>query len=105
MLGLPRFGAFPLDNGRCEFRVWAPNSAAVAVRAPAKCQALVGSVSDTALTLIGGGTHEGVVEGMAGRDYVYVLEDGSEWPDPCSRFQPGGVRGPSRVVDTSRYEI
>ena len=26
-------------------------------------------------------------------------------PDPCSRYQPDGIRGPSRIVDTSRFEI
>ena len=24
-------------------------------------------------------------------------------PDPCSRWQPDGVRGPSRVVDTAAF--
>src|SRR5579859_3346904 len=105
MPGLPRFGAFPLDGERCEFRVWAPNSAAVAVRTPVQRQALVRQVSDTALTLIGGGTHEGVVEATAGQDYLFVLDGGLELPDPCSRLQPEGITGPSRVVDTSRYEI
>jgi maltooligosyltrehalose trehalohydrolase len=42
---------------------------------------------------------------MAGQDYLFVLDDGRELPDPCSRFQPQGIRGPSRIVDTSRYEI
>jgi maltooligosyltrehalose trehalohydrolase len=37
-----------------------------------------------------------------GADYLYVL-DGAAWPDPCSRFQPEGVRGPSRVVDPGRF--
>src|SRR5262249_35816029 len=36
-------------------------------------------------------------------DYLISL-DGAEWPDPCSRFQPEGVRGPSRVVDTGAFE-
>jgi maltooligosyltrehalose trehalohydrolase len=26
-------------------------------------------------------------------------------PDPCSRSQPGGVRGPSRIVDTASFAI
>ena len=29
--------------------------------------------------------------------------DGEAWPDPCSRFQPEGVRGPSRVVDPGAF--
>ena len=40
-----------------------------------------------------------------GDDYVFVLDGGRAWPDPCSRFQPEGVRGPSRAVDTGSFEI
>ena len=39
----------------------------------------------------------------AGDDYVFVL-DGDELPDPCSRWQPAGLRGPSRVVDPRAFE-
>src|SRR5437764_152269 len=87
-----RFGAFPLDDGTCEFRVWAPNSTSV-------------EVLGTALEPVGDGIHEEVVEAAAGQDYVFVLDDGRALPDPCSRFQPEGIKGSSRIVDTSRYEI
>jgi maltooligosyltrehalose trehalohydrolase len=40
---------------------------------------------------------------FAGDDYVLVV-DGAAWPDPCSRWQPEGVNGPSRVLDTSAFE-
>ena len=33
-----------------------------------------------------------------GDDYWFVL-DGRRLPDPCSRWQPKGLRGPSRVLD------
>jgi maltooligosyltrehalose trehalohydrolase len=33
-----------------------------------------------------------------------VLLDGKRRPDPCSRFQPRGIRGPSRIVDTGAFE-
>jgi maltooligosyltrehalose trehalohydrolase len=39
---------------------------------------------------------------FAGDDYLLVA-DGAAWPDPCSRSQPGGVRGPSRVLDTDAF--
>ncbi len=32
------------------------------------------------------------------RDYTYLV-DGAELPDPCSRWQPEGIRGPSRLLD------
>ena len=31
-------------------------------------------------------------------DYLYVIDGAKERPDPCSRYQPNGVHGPSRVV-------
>jgi maltooligosyltrehalose trehalohydrolase len=36
-----------------------------------------------------------------GSDYQVVLDGSDPLPDPCSRWQPAGVRGPSRVLDTS----
>ena len=44
------------------------------------------------------GTWSVVAPAAAGDDYRFVL-DGSAFPDPCTRFQPEGLRGPSRVVD------
>jgi maltooligosyltrehalose trehalohydrolase len=40
---------------------------------------------------------------FSGDDYLVVV-DGEEWPDPCSRWQPEGVRGPSRVFDANVFE-
>ena len=39
----------------------------------------------------------------AGADYSYVLDGDLVRPDPCSRFQPEGVHGPSRVIDPGAY--
>lgn len=83
-----RYGAVPVGNGEVEFRVWAPNASSIAVR-----------VNGVEHVLPGG---SGRVPAAAGDEYVYVL-DGREWPDPCSRFQPAGVRGPSRVVDPAAF--
>jgi maltooligosyltrehalose trehalohydrolase len=45
----------------------------------------------------GFGVYEAVAPARAADDYVFVL-DGQRVPDPCSRWQPEGLRGPSRVV-------
>jgi maltooligosyltrehalose trehalohydrolase len=46
------------------------------------------------------GTYAALVPNVgAGADYVFVLDDDRELPDPVSRWQPNGVHGPSRVVD------
>ena len=88
-------GAVPHD-GAVEFRVWAPAASRVAVR--------VGG-SDIELTDEGDGLRTAVVDEAApGDDYFYVL-DGEALPDPCSRFQPEGITGPSRVVDTAAFEV
>ncbi|MEA2189185.1 MAG: maltooligosyltrehalose trehalohydrolase [Solirubrobacteraceae bacterium] len=81
--------ATPLDERSVEFRVWAPQRDDVWVR--------VGD-REHALTPAGHGVHEARVPAQAGEDYVYVL-DGQDLPDPNSRHQPEGLRGPSRIVD------
>src|SRR3954453_20496693 len=84
-----RLGAYPLRNGRTEFRVWAPNPDEIRLRV---------NGTDHALQAAGFGIFEATVDAGEGDDYVYVL-DGAELPDPCSRWQPEGLRGPSRIVD------
>jgi maltooligosyltrehalose trehalohydrolase len=84
-----RLGATSLDGG-VGFRVWAPNASSVAVRVGGRTQEL----ADT-----GEGLYEREIAAAPGEEYVYVVDGERELPDPCSRFQPDGVRGPSRVVE------
>jgi maltooligosyltrehalose trehalohydrolase len=84
-------GAFPRGDGRAEFRVWAP--------APRDVRLRVGG-REHPMGDAGLGVREAVVEAEPGEDYVYVL-DGTELPDPATRWQPGGLRGPSRLLDTA----
>ncbi len=77
-----------MDDGRTEFRVWAPQAANVAVRVNGR---------DHELAAEDDGAWSARVSASPGDDYVYVL-GGAELPDPCSRFQPAGTGGPSRVV-------
>ncbi len=81
-------GARVIDDERVEFRTWAPRAERVSVR-----------LRDEELPLAdaGYGVYELVCAGRAGDDYRFVL-DGQPLPDPCSRSQPEGLRGPSRVV-------
>jgi maltooligosyltrehalose trehalohydrolase len=81
-------GAVPV-GGATRFRVWAPEAASVRV---------LGHELDRG----DDGVWEGELDVPAGTDYRFAV-DGSEWPDPCSRFQPEGIRGPSRVVDTAAF--
>ena len=86
-------GARPIGDGTTAFRVWAPRAERIALRAGG---------SDHELADAGLGVREAVLPVAAGEDYVFVI-DGHELPDPCSRRQPAGLRGPSRVLDTAAF--
>jgi maltooligosyltrehalose trehalohydrolase len=91
-----RFGAIPVGDG-VEFRVWAPKAEeGVAIR-------LAGGGGDHPLAEEGYGIWSGTLDAAPGDDY-HVLLDGKRRPDPCSRFQPKGIRGPSRIVDAGAFE-
>ncbi len=90
------FGAVPLAAGGVEFRVWAPSAKRIAVRSGGE---------DHPLEPDGDGVFAGDVPVRVGDDYLYVRDAGDALPDPSSRWQPGGVRGPSRVLDTGVFEI
>jgi maltooligosyltrehalose trehalohydrolase len=89
-------GAVPFADERALFRVWAPLARSVAVRLDR---------AETVLASAGDGTWVGEAGAAAGDDYRYVLDGADSWPDPHSRWQPEGVRGPSRVLDTASFEI
>src|SRR5579884_2229375 len=83
-----RLGARVLNGDAVEFRVWAPRVESVGVRLRER---------DIPLDAAGYGVHEATVSSVsAGEDYRFVVDD-EAFPDPCSRWQPEGLRGPSRV--------
>ena len=79
----------PLGATPSGIRVWAPKAERVAVR--------VGG-DEHQLEPEGLGVWSGAPPWRAGDDY-WVLLDGRRLPDPCTRLQPKGLRGPSRVVE------
>jgi malto-oligosyltrehalose trehalohydrolase len=87
-------GAIPQGANRCGFRVWAPRASKVEVHLISPIDRLMPLQRDER------GYHSGVVDDVpCGADYLFRLDDDHERPDPASRWQPGGVHGPSRVVD------
>jgi maltooligosyltrehalose trehalohydrolase len=86
-------GAHPRSDGLTEFRVWAPTAQRVAVR--------MGN-EDRPLEPEGRGVHAARLPAGHGDRYEVVL-DGTAWPDPASRWQPEGLRGPSAVVDPRTF--
>src|SRR5215210_6083837 len=87
-------GAVPEPDGQTTFRVWAPRAREVVVEVGDREVALTGEL----------GVFEGRAEARAGDGYRYRLDGGDAFADPCSRDQPEGVRGPSRVVDPAAFE-
>ncbi|MCV3766740.1 malto-oligosyltrehalose trehalohydrolase [Rhizobium sp. TRM95796] len=78
------------------FRLWAPLQEKIGLR-----------IDDGPLLPMtaadGGWRILDVKDAGAGTRYRFVLEDGLEIPDPASRHQPDGLKGPSEVVDPSHY--
>jgi maltooligosyltrehalose trehalohydrolase len=88
-----RLGATPAGDRRVEIRAWAPRARRVAVR--------IGR-GEHALEDEGFGVRAARVPARPGDDYWLVF-DGRRFPDPCSRWQPEGLRGPSRILDPAAF--
>jgi maltooligosyltrehalose trehalohydrolase len=88
-------GAHPRADGTVDFRVWAPRAESVAVKTRG---------ATIALRPEGFGVHTATVHGEPGDDYVFVI-GGRDLPDPCTRWQPEGLRGPSRVAPTAHRDV
>jgi maltooligosyltrehalose trehalohydrolase len=96
-----RFGASVRDGDTAQFRVWAPNLTNLAVR-------ILGERPRTIPMTRSLDSEDSEFVAMVphiseGTDYVYVLDGDRERPDPVSRWQPGGVHGPSRIVDPASF--
>ena len=78
------------DAGQTTFRVWAPRARSARVR-----------FGETAhpLQRDDDGLHAVTLPVGPGQDYRFELDGDEPRPDPCSRWQPDGLRGPSRVVE------
>jgi maltooligosyltrehalose trehalohydrolase len=85
-------GAVPVGEGRVRFRVFSLEHEPVLV---------VGDV-EHAMVDEGFGTWVATVAAVTGDDYTYII-DGARLPDPHTRLQPAGLRGPSRIVDPSAW--
>src|SRR5262245_6527963 len=83
------------------FRVWAPQPASVSVLC-GRDESLK-DAREVPLDAETGGYWSGhVATATAGMYYRFRL-DGSDYPDPASRFQPSGPHGPSQIIDPSEF--
>jgi len=87
----PQLGAVPVEPGLVDYCVWAPNARQVTCRG-------------RRLEPEGGGIFAARLEDEPGAGYGFSLDGGAELADPCSRWQPDGLRGLSRVLDPGGFE-
>jgi maltooligosyltrehalose trehalohydrolase len=94
MTGNVSLGANYLGAGQSSFLVWGPALGRVELHLVEPEERVV------LLKRTSSGYHETSLENVfPGARYFYRLENGTERPDPASRFQPGGVHGASEVVE------
>jgi len=90
---LKELGANCLGGGKYGFLLWAPFREKVELRvvSPVPQNVLMKKVEK--------GYFEAIIEGLEQESrYLYVLDGSLDRPDPASRFQPGGVHGPSGLL-------
>ena len=87
-------GTVLCGDGSVDLTVWAPHARTLAVHAPDGAYPL-----DQA----DGGMFTGRFPGGHGTEYLLSIDGEQTYPDPCSRWQPYGVRGASAVVDPGTF--
>ncbi len=87
-----------LENGVCEFTVWAPFARQVEVQLTSPDERIL------PLHPLPRGYWRASAQNIApGTLYRYTLSPGESFPDPASHFQPQGVHGPSQIVDHASF--
>jgi len=95
-----RLGATPLADGRTEFRVWSPRAEPRLILNPSRRSSSASRSGALPLEHAGNGIYAVVADAPPGTDYYYLIGN-RRLPDPASRWQPEGLRGPSRVYAPS----
>jgi maltooligosyltrehalose trehalohydrolase len=90
-----KLGAHVVENGSCDFLVWAPRAERLEVHlvAPSEYCLRMQALPEGYFSLR-------APDVVPGARYLYRFEFDEERPDPASRFQPQGVHGPSEIVDS-----
>jgi malto-oligosyltrehalose trehalohydrolase len=93
------FGAEYRADGSVRFRLWAPGAKAVSLL-------LCGSPDrELSMSAKAAGWFDLVTsDARLGSRYQFKINSNQLVPDPASRFQPGGVHGPSEVIDPGSFE-
>ena len=96
MTAAPQFQFGPkLRDGVIAFRLWAPGAKQVMLD--------IENAEPAAMVRGDDGCHTTETAAQAPVRYRFRLPDGTQVPDPASRFQPEGVHGPSLVPGHAAY--
>jgi maltooligosyltrehalose trehalohydrolase len=88
-------GATLQEDSRGEFLVWAPTADTVDVQIVAPRERRLALAKEER------GYFHGIFDEVEpGTLYFFTIDGNRRRPDPASRFQPQGVHGPSRVIDS-----
>ncbi len=93
-------GARALEDGRTEFRVWSPRAEPRLILNPSRRPSSASRSGALPLEHAGKGIYAVLADAPPGTDYYYLIGN-RRLPDPASRWQPAGLRGPSRVYAPS----
>ncbi|MPR37270.1 malto-oligosyltrehalose trehalohydrolase [Salmonirosea aquatica] len=85
------------DEGTASIVLWAPKSSSASVLIEAKQRTITLEKKEYGYWSLE------TEEVKPGDEYLFVLDDGKEFPDPASLSQPGGVHGLSRAVDLKSF--
>jgi maltooligosyltrehalose trehalohydrolase len=96
---IPPLGATPLPGQGWRFVVWALAAKELSVHIVGDGDRIVPMQKSDS-----GYFETGIKELQTDARYFYRFEDGREFPDPASRFQPEGVHGPSQVIDLKDFQ-
>jgi maltooligosyltrehalose trehalohydrolase len=88
-----------LRGEEAEFRVWAPVPKEITLRLTRE-----GAGPQNIPMRRDGDDFVAIATAAAGNRYAYLLDGRPPIPDPVSRFLPGGVHGPSEIVDPAAFE-
>jgi malto-oligosyltrehalose trehalohydrolase len=91
------FGTELLKGLGVHFRIFAPGVDQMRLQLDNKAEPLI-------MNSTKGGWHRSFIRSAAvGTRYSFILPDGTQVPDPASRYQPENVAGPSEVIDPKQY--
>jgi maltooligosyltrehalose trehalohydrolase len=85
------------NEGTASIVLWAPKASSASVLIAAKQRTIALEKKEYGYWSVE------TEEVKPGDEYVFVLDDGKEFPDPASLSQPDGVHGSSRAVDLKSF--